>query len=116
MKTTQNNVKALTSPLGSEDIYGFNKNFSKAMGYQAMVHRAPSTFTSLDKKEHARKRRVLSQCFSDCAVRSFEPIILEQMQKFCDKICPNDNTPNIPHDAKDKGWSSPVNMSLWCKS
>jgi cytochrome P450 len=74
-----------------------------------MVHRMPSTFTLLDKKEHARKRRVLSQGVSDAAVRSFEQSILSHVEKFCSKIASSADTD------EGLGWSVPQNMSTWCK-
>jgi cytochrome P450 len=81
-----------------------------------MVHRVPSTFTLLDKKEHAWKRRILSQGFSESAIRSFEPQLLTQIAKFCSVVCPEGGKalPLCVGDAQ-RPWSAPVDMSTWCK-
>ncbi|KAF2149255.1 cytochrome P450 [Myriangium duriaei CBS 260.36] len=96
------------------DIHGFNKNVQKAYGYQAMIHRVPSTFSLLDKKEHAWKRRILSQGFSEAAIRSFEPHLITQINKFCSVICPGWKDDESGISVQTSTWSQPINMSTWC--
>ncbi|KAL3420507.1 cytochrome p450 [Phlyctema vagabunda] len=86
-----------------------HRNVTKAREYLGMVHRTPSTFTLLDKKEHAKKRRILSQGFSDSAVRAFEQSILDHVEKFCATMAPSPS-----HASSGQGWSQPVNISTWC--
>lgn len=73
-----------------------------------MVHNTPSTFTILDNKEHAWKKRILSQKLSDTAIRSFEPKIVELIDRFCEALRPKPSE-------QDNPWSEPFNMSHWCK-
>jgi hypothetical protein len=100
------------------DIYGHGKNMQKSKPYLAMVHNTPSTFTLLDRREHAWKKRILSQRLSEASIRQFEPAILELIDRFCEYLCP-------PSDLQDKdassavtanGWSEPFNMSTRCES
>ena len=68
------------------DIYGHGKNFQKSQKYAAMVHRAPNTLTVIDKKKHGKKRRVISQAFSDSTLKSYEGVILQQVQNLCNAL------------------------------
>jgi cytochrome P450 len=95
------------------DIYGHRSNVNKSKTYNVMVHRAPNTLTILDKKQHGRKKRVISQGFSDASLRALEPAILSHIQKFCSKLADSENddgSPAIPDE-----WSPNRNMSNWCK-
>jgi cytochrome P450 len=82
-----------------------------------MVHRAPNTLTLIDKRAHGRKRRIISQGFSDSALRAYEPIIMNHVQKLCAQLASSGNTlgrdvKSIPEEAK---WCPPQNMAKWCK-
>ncbi len=56
---------------------------------------------------HARKRRVLSQAFSDSAIKEAERFILANVRTFCEVV---------GQDTQDdrKGWTAPKNMSDLC--
>jgi cytochrome P450 len=86
---------------------------TKAPGYIAMVHRAPNLLTMFDQKEHGRRRRLMSQGFSDTAMRAHEDTILEHALKFCKKILADDEN-DLDVRCKE-GWTKPKNMSRWCK-
>jgi hypothetical protein len=102
----------LTLPL---DIYGHNKNMQKSLPYLAMVHNTPSTFTLRNKKEHAWKKRILSQKFSDSAIRSYEPEVLKLVDRFCDALCPKPSEKSESATPETKSpWSEPFDMSTWC--
>ncbi|KAL3426494.1 cytochrome p450 [Phlyctema vagabunda] len=98
-----------------KDIYGHNKNMQKSASYLAMVHNTPSTFTLRNKKEHAWKKRILSQKFSDSAIRSYEPEMLKLVDRLCDALCPksSERRESATPDAESP-WSEPFNMSAWC--
>lgn len=116
------------------DIYGHNKNLRKSAPYLAMTHNTPSTFTIVSKKEHAWKKRILSQKFSDSAIRSYEPDLLKLVDRFCDALCPKSSeksaidqlicstvcsTPgsrenHLAMTETGVAWSGPFNMSAWC--
>lgn len=80
----------------------------KAEFYNAFVHPAANTHNTRDKEVHARKRRVLSQAFSDSAMKEMQRYILGNVRTFCDQI-------GLGHGGPDaKGWSAPRNMTDWC--
>ncbi|KAH7109592.1 putative cytochrome P450 [Dendryphion nanum] len=65
------------------DIYGMRSNLKKLTTYNVLVYKALNTLTLQDKTEHARRRRVMSQGFSDAALRVFVPRILANVEKMC---------------------------------
>ncbi|KAJ6023759.1 Cytochrome P450 E-class group I [Penicillium herquei] len=86
------------------DIYSFSKQFQKSADYAAMVHRAPNTLTLIDKKQHGRKRRTISQGFGDNSLRGFEDTIMGLVRTFCDALA---------QDTPTGEWSPPQNMAKW---
>ncbi|THW14123.1 hypothetical protein D6D23_09503, partial [Aureobasidium pullulans] len=93
---------------GMKDIYGHGKNVTKSSAYAALVHRVPNTFTVVSKKEHAWRRRVLSQGFSNAMIRVMETEILDYMKKLCQFMIEDDLA------VVNGSWTSPKNMSDWC--
>lgn len=61
-----------------------------------------NTQTSLDEREHAAKRRLLSHVFSEAALRSAEEYMLPTIRYFTEKMSPGE-------DDEDK-WSKPREM------
>ncbi|RDL30473.1 Cytochrome P450 [Venustampulla echinocandica] len=96
---------------GLKDIYSYSKSFQKSEVYHAMVHRAPNTLTCVDKKKHGRKRRIISQGFSDSALRGFENTILTHIRKLCNQV-EADVAPQ-KMDSKSAPWSEGQNMGKW---
>ncbi|KAF2500060.1 cytochrome P450 [Lophium mytilinum] len=98
---------------GIKDIYSQNKNFLKSKNYSAMVHQALNTLTVREKKDHGRRRRVISQGLSDAVIRNFEPAMLEIINRFCDRMLQTveEETEN---SNSEKAWSPIRNMSQWC--
>lgn len=90
---------------GLNDIYRRPGGLLKHRGYEAMVHRAPNSFTMRGGKEHIRRRRIVAEGLSDKSLRMYEPRILEHINKFCDII-----EGTLDQD----GWSSPKDMSSHC--
>ncbi|OQE11748.1 hypothetical protein PENVUL_c002G08830 [Penicillium vulpinum] len=88
---------------GLHDIYSHGKNFQKSQRYAAMVHRAPNTLTVIDKKKHGKKRRVISQAFSDNTLKSYEGVILEQVQHLCNALRKGTDGKPVPVGS----WSPP---------
>ncbi|KAI1763248.1 cytochrome P450 [Hypoxylon sp. FL1150] len=101
------NSVSFNSNTALKDIYGFKSNVRKAEFYDAFVHPAPNTHNTRDKGLHARKRRVLSQAFSDSAVKEMERYILSNVRSFCEQIGAGASDEN-------KGWTVPKNMADWC--
>ncbi|KAI1437349.1 isotrichodermin C-15 hydroxylase [Xylaria sp. CBS 124048] len=91
------------------DIYGFKANVRKAAFYDAFAHPVPNTHNTRDKTVHARKRRVLSQAFSEKAMKEMERYILANVRSFCGQIGLGAG------DGGDrKGWTPAKNMADWC--
>ncbi|KAL4747878.1 hypothetical protein BDW72DRAFT_206088 [Aspergillus terricola var. indicus] len=100
------NSLLVNTAAGLHDIYSHGKNFKKAQRYAAMVHRAPNTLTVIDKAKHGKKRRVISQGFSDAALKNHELVILEQIQHLCTQLKTGKGNQVTPVGA----WSTPKNM------
>ncbi|KAL1623282.1 hypothetical protein SLS56_008387 [Neofusicoccum ribis] len=90
------------------DVHGHKSNLPKATTYNALIHRAPNILTLRDKRQHGRRRRVMSQALSDANIATFEPAILEQVSKFVAIFA------ELPRAGGDEAWSAPVNVSEWC--
>ncbi len=78
----------------------------------------PNVLTCRDKAQHARRRRLISQGFSDASLRTLEPAIIALTAKFCDKLgdSPEDNRPRDEAKAGlGEEWSSAKDVSHWCK-
>ncbi|RYP07924.1 hypothetical protein DL764_002195 [Monosporascus ibericus] len=101
------NSVSFNSNTALKEIYGFKANVRKAEFYDAFVHPAPNTHNSRDKALHARKRRVLSQAFSDGAIKEMEKYVLANIRTFCDQI-------GLGSSDERKGWTVPKNMTDWC--
>lgn len=101
------NSVSFNSNAALKDIYGFKSNVRKAEFYDAFVHPAPNTHNTRDKTMHARKRRVLSQAFSDSAIKEMEKYILANVRSFCEQI-------GLGASEEQKGWTVPKNMADWC--
>lgn len=101
------NSVSFNSNSALKDIYGFKSNVRKAEFYDAFVHPAPNTHNTRDKALHARKRRVLSQAFSDSAIKEMEKYILSNVRSFCEQV-------GIGASEERKGWTAAKNMADWC--
>ncbi|KAI5859838.1 cytochrome P450 [Durotheca rogersii] len=101
------NSVSFNSSTALKDIYGFRSNVRKAEFYDAFVHPAPNTHNTRDKIMHARKRRVLSQGFSDSATKEMERYILANVRSFCEQI-------GLGASNERKGWTVARNMADWC--
>ncbi|KAG9235155.1 cytochrome protein [Amylocarpus encephaloides] len=96
---------------GLKEIYSYSRNYQKSKVYNAMVHRAPNTLTCIDKTKHGRKRRVISQGFSDAALRGFENTLLTHIRKMCNQLAPDVSPEEL--DSKSTPWSEGQNMARW---
>ncbi|KAL1964516.1 hypothetical protein VTN77DRAFT_6942 [Rasamsonia byssochlamydoides] len=96
---------------GLKDIYSHGKNFKKSKKYLAMVHRAPNTLTAIDKKKHGKKRRVISQGFSDAALKSHEDVVLQQINQLCTQLRMTEDGQPVAEGQ----WAPARNMARWCK-
>ncbi|KAL8827690.1 MAG: hypothetical protein Q9191_003035 [Dirinaria sp. TL-2023a] len=104
----------VNSTAGLKDIYTQGKNFRKSKNYSTMVHQALNTLTISDPKEHGRRRRVVSQGFSDSAMRNYETSMVTIVQRFCKRLL--QTVEEEKDSASSNTWQPARNMSQWCKS
>ena len=79
------NFVSVNSDRGLHDIYGHGKHLQKAKFYNAFpaIKGVYNTHNAIDKAMHGRKRRVLSQAFSDNALKGMEDVMLLHVRQLC---------------------------------
>ncbi|OOF93449.1 hypothetical protein ASPCADRAFT_209401 [Aspergillus carbonarius ITEM 5010] len=79
------NFVSVNTAQGLHDIYGHGKRLKKADFYNAFpaIKGVYNTHNAIDKVMHGRKRRVLSQAFSDHALQSMEDVMLLHVRQLC---------------------------------
>lgn len=82
----------------------------KFKNYAVLSRQAPNTLTFRDKTQHARRRRVVSQAFSDSSLRLFEPKILSKVDQFCKILRERQQNP-----AGVRDWTDAIDMGRECK-
>jgi cytochrome P450 len=89
------------------EIYGHHRNFVKGRAYDAMrVQPVPSVFNATSNELHSQRRKIISQGFSDAALKSCEPTILKHIAKYCEVLFGQD----IP---SSDGWTDSKNLTTW---
>lgn len=98
------------------DIYGYNSNVIKSTTYNALLHRAPNILTARDKKQHGKRKRIISQGFSDANLRALEEPVMSQIANFCEVLSSNTTFVEESNTAAVKdGWGPARDMSKLCK-
>ncbi len=89
-----------------QDIYSVRANTQKAQFYSVFSYffKVPMIVTTIDRKDHASKKRILSQALTATAIKSMEDSILTNVRKFCQHLL--DEKPS-------RGWNEPKNMTEW---
>ncbi|OJJ08116.1 hypothetical protein ASPVEDRAFT_144252 [Aspergillus versicolor CBS 583.65] len=106
------NELSVNTAAGLKEIYSHGRNFKKSVKYNAMVHQAANTLTTIDKRKHGKKRRLISQAFSDAAFRGYEETIQQKIAQLCTALRrEGDNSNEI---VPDGSWGPAKNMSHWC--
>ncbi|KAI3329192.1 cytochrome P450 [Xylariaceae sp. AK1471] len=100
------NSVLINTPTGLKAIYTNNANVEKAEYYKVYPRHvgAVTTWNCIDKTVHARKRRVLNNAFSDKALRSAEPFIHENIDRWCELL---------EQKIGGRQWSKSLNMADW---
>ncbi|KIX09580.1 uncharacterized protein Z518_00660 [Rhinocladiella mackenziei CBS 650.93] len=78
-----NCVKAIPEIYGPHAKFGKGTFYSRGPPEKQKVQNVAST---VDKVVHGRKRRIISPALSDSALRSYEPLIISQIELFCSQI------------------------------
>ncbi|KAJ6552794.1 benzoate para-hydroxylase [Mycena capillaripes] len=66
--------------------HGGESTFDKSRFYDAFVAGTPSVFSTTNRKDHAHKRRIVSQAFSYRALEQFSPFIETNVATFTSKL------------------------------
>ncbi|KAL9086199.1 MAG: hypothetical protein Q9165_007264 [Trypethelium subeluteriae] len=85
-------------------IHGHGNNVKKFQGYKVLAANAPNLLTLSDKSQHARRRRVVSQAFSEASLRLFEPAVRARIDRFLGVVRSN---------GKSGEWTTPMDMSAY---
>ena len=106
------NILSINDPMALKAIYGHGANVQKSEFYKCFraAPNAVSTLLATEKTQHARKRRVMGQAFSDNALKGLEQYVLVHVQDLVDRI---DQEVKRPEDEK-QGWSKPMDLQKWC--
>ena len=99
----------LTSAPG---IYAHDKNTQKSKAYDPLpiFPGIFNTHTAVNKKFHARKRRIVSQAFSEAALQTSEPFILEKVRELCAALYA---VPSKSERSLSGTWSEKKNLAHW---
>ena len=89
-------------------IYGAKANVKKSAWYNAF--NSISVFSATNKEVHARKRRVMSQAFSEQAVREIQPFIISAIRIWCATLGDGLEPKSV---APQEQWTSPKDMRSW---
>ncbi|KAJ4357742.1 uncharacterized protein N0V89_002318 [Didymosphaeria variabile] len=102
------NTLSCNTSTALKTIYGFRANVRKADFYTAFPanKNTVNVHSSIDKMQHARKRRVMSHAFSDQAIKSLEKYILANVRTACRLLGEK--------KGGEKGWNDPWNAADWC--
>jgi cytochrome P450 len=102
------NAVSINTAAALQDIYGSRKaNVVKSDWYRTIQYAekgTASTFTAINPKQHAQKRRLLSHAFSESALRDMEPRVVDHVQKWCN---------HLGERPRKGDWSGGRNMSTW---
>lgn len=97
----------VNTPSAYAQIFGPKGNVKKGLYYQVWPRQAEAvtTWNSIDSGVHSFKRRVLNHAFSSKALRSAEPFVLSNADRWCELL----------EDEVNAGgeWSGSVNMTDW---
>ncbi|GAB7359126.1 hypothetical protein MBLNU230_g5194t1 [Neophaeotheca triangularis] len=106
------NGLAINDPAALKAIYGHGANVRKADWYSAfpVAPGAVSTLLAIDKQQAAKKRRIVSQAFSDSALRDTEQYVLDNVRELVGKI--GDATKQGWGEMKSV-WTEPLDLSQW---
>ncbi|TGO14403.1 hypothetical protein BTUL_0053g00020 [Botrytis tulipae] len=108
---------SINSASALEQIYNHKANVQKSSWYR--VFYGLSIFNIVDKEVHARKKRVMTQAFSDQAVRTMEPHISSAIRDWCtglgarDDLSSSSTSASHSKELRPGDWSSPKDMAHW---
>ena len=98
---------------GLKAIYGSKANTRKSTVYSVFSHffDRPSTETTIDVREHLRKRRALSKALSDKSLKALEGALWRNVKKLCRQLASGSGDSTAEAKILD-GWSPPRDMAV----
>ena len=95
------------------EIYQVNGNVKKGVFYQAVTDRAgnASSFSVIDRKVHARKRRIIAPSMIDHALAGMEPKILRHIREFFEEGVSQYGNFQVGNNKTRRQWST--NLADW---
>ncbi|KAH7134111.1 cytochrome P450 monooxygenase [Dactylonectria macrodidyma] len=110
------NSISMNSQPAMMDIYAVRANVRKTDAYAVFSpsRHASNTISATDKKEHAFKRRILTQVCSDKALKGLEPRILTHIRQFTDIL--HEHAPATATEPLDteESWGPELDMARYC--
>ena len=102
----------MNSVEGLKAIYGSKAKTQKSTYYSVFDHffDRPSTETTIDVREHLRKRRALSKALSDKSLKALEGALLRNVNNFCGQLLDGGGHSTAGTKSQD-GWSPPREMA-----
>jgi len=112
------NYISINSSTALHEIYGYSKQIRKSRFYTAFpaIKSNPNTHSGIDKVAHGRKRRILSQAFSESALKGMEDLILDRIRFFQKQLVEAPKDVDEASDARradEKGVVMTRNMANW---
>lgn len=85
------------------------RNVWKHRNFSALNPSTANLITMYDKKEHAKRRRLIGPQFAESRMKRFENTLLHHIETFCHRLHPSQTA---QHDANH--WGPVINMSHCC--
>jgi cytochrome P450 len=107
------NVLLFGTASAAHEIYDRKANVIKTGWTDVSLEINPSKSTHVmnDRVAHAKRRRMLANCFSESALRSQEYLIIDRIKAWCGVMAESTST-----KAENKGWGQARDMSLWANN
>lgn len=103
---------------GVQAIYGNPVSVTKSKVYDVMAYGAHNILTMTDKKRHSHRRRILSQGFSESALRRYDDMICAQIERL--RLVIKDSCKKraamSAEKAQNTTWSSAFDMASYCET
>ncbi|KAI0452108.1 cytochrome p450 benzoate 4-monooxygenase [Xylaria acuta] len=102
------NHVSIATPESLRTVYAHNNGLLKDIFYEAFIPGGvPDVFSSRDRGDHARKRRLIANAFSPGAVHDFEPYMSSNLQRWVAQL------DRIAANPGRDGYAR-VDMKPWC--
>ncbi|VUC32379.1 unnamed protein product [Clonostachys rosea] len=101
------NHVSIATPEGLHTVYAHGNGFLKDYFYEAFVSGVPGVFNVRDRREHTRKRKIISHAFSPASVHAFEPHMTANLLRWVGQL------DKIAAQAGSDGFAR-MNMMPWC--